>query len=157
MAQPVWRCRKHARINPFAKVISTKWCYKRKPDRFKARVVARGFLQSPWDVGETHSNVAKLSTVRALTLRGLGYTQSHFDDCLWEYKNESENKFIFIIVFADDCLVTGDDGYIRDFMSKISKTYKIRDLGEAETFLGMEMGHAHETRQEYAHYMYLPI
>ena len=54
------------KINPFARVISTKWCYKRKPDRFKARVVARGFLQSPWDVGETHSNVAKLSSVRAL-------------------------------------------------------------------------------------------
>ena len=53
------------RINPFAKVISTKWCYKRKPDRHKARVVARGFLQSPWDVGETHSNVAKLSSIRA--------------------------------------------------------------------------------------------
>ena len=130
---------------------------------YRERVVARGFLQSPWDVGETHSNVAKLSTVRALlskaavkdwdvrqldvqnaylcadiasehvfcsppegqekpgyvmylqkalyglknsakawfdtfaeTLKGLGYTQSHFDDCLWEYKNESENKFIFI-------------------------------------------------------------
>ena len=44
----------------------TKWCYKRKPDRRKERVVARGFLQSPWDVGETHSNVAKLSSVRAL-------------------------------------------------------------------------------------------
>jgi hypothetical protein len=54
------------KINPFARVISTKWCYKRKPDRYKARVVARGFLQSPWDVGETHSNVAKLSSVRAL-------------------------------------------------------------------------------------------
>jgi hypothetical protein len=54
------------KINPFARVISTKWCYNRKPDRHKARVVARGFLQSPWDVGETHSNVAKLSTVRAL-------------------------------------------------------------------------------------------
>ena len=45
-----------------------KWCYKRKPDRHNARVVARGFLRSPyiWDVGETHSNVARLSTVRAL-------------------------------------------------------------------------------------------
>ena len=53
------------KINPFARVISTKWCYKRKPDRYKARVVARGFLQSPWDVGETHSNVAKLSSGRA--------------------------------------------------------------------------------------------
>ena len=194
------------RINPFAKVISTKWCYKRKPDRFKARVVARGFLQSPWDVGETHSNVAKLSSVRALlskaavadysvrqidignaylcadiasehvfcsppegrekpgyvmylqkalyglknsakawfdtfaeTLKGLGYSQSHYDECLWEYKNKSENKKIYIIVFVDDVLAIGDDDYINDFISKISQKYKIRDLGEAETFLGMEI------------------
>ena len=75
----------------------------------------------------------------AETLKRLGYSQSHYDDCLWEYKNEAENKSIFIIVFADDCLVIGDDSYIEDFVSKISKTYKIRDLGEAETFLGMEI------------------
>ena len=47
-------------------MISTRWCYKRKPDRRKARIVAGGFLQSPWDVGETHSNVAKLSAGRGL-------------------------------------------------------------------------------------------
>jgi len=193
------------KINPFARVISTKWCYKRKPDRHKARVVARGFLQSPWDVGETHSNVAKLSTVRALLskaavadysvrqidvgnaylcadiasehvfcsppegrekpgyvmylqkalyglknsakawfdtfstyLKSLGYSQSHYDECLWEYKNKNGKK-LYIIVFVDDCLVIGDDDYIEDFISKINKKYKIRDLGEAETFLGMEI------------------
>ena len=51
------------RINPNARVIPTRFVYKRKPDRYKARVVAKGFLQSPWDVGETYSSVAKLSTV----------------------------------------------------------------------------------------------
>ena len=192
------------KINPFARVISTKWCYKRKPDRYKARVVARGFLQSPWDVGETHSNVAKLSSVRATLskaavkdynirqidignaylcadlsgehvfcsppegrenpgyvmylqkalyglknsakawfdtfsayLKSLGYSQSHYDDCLWEYKKG--NKRLYIIVFVDDCLVIGDDDYIDDFITKVSKKFKIRDLGEAETFLGMEI------------------
>ena len=35
------------KINPFARVISTKWCYKRKPDRHKARVVAREVFSSP--------------------------------------------------------------------------------------------------------------
>ena len=39
----------------------------------------------------------------------------------------------------DDCLVIGDDDYINDFMKEIQKKYKIRDLGEAETFLGMEI------------------
>ena len=75
----------------------------------------------------------------AETLKGLGYSQSHYDECLWEYKNKSENKKIYIIVFVDDVLAIGDDDYINDFISKISQKYKIRDLGEAETFLGMEI------------------
>ena len=192
------------KINPFARVIPTKWCYKQKPDREKARVVAKGFCQSPWDVGETYSSVAKLSTVRALlskaavanysirqldignaylcadiasehvfcsppegreregyvmylqkALYGLknsakawadtfstfltkqGYKRSHYDECLWEYKKGK--KRLFIVVFVDDCLIIGDDEFIDDFMKNIKKEYKIRDLGEAENFLGMEI------------------
>ena len=199
------------KINPHANVISTKWCYKRKPDRYKARVVARGFLQSPWDVGETHSNVAKLSTVRALLskaavndynirqldignaylcadivnehvfcsppegrerpgyvmylqkalyglknsakawfdtfsefLTEIGYTRSDFDDCLWEYKNG--DKKVYIVVFVDDLLVIGDDSYINDFMTCVNKKFKIRDLGEAKSFLGMEITRNRENR-----------
>ena len=72
-------------------------------------------------------------------LKSLGYKQSHYDDCLWEYKDESKNRKIYIIVFVDDVLAIGDDDYINDFISKISQKFKIRDLGEAETFLGMEI------------------
>ena len=190
------------RINPNARVIPTRFVYKRKPDRYKARVVAKGFLQSPWDIGETYSSVAKLSTVRALLskaaiadynirqldignaylcadvqedvfcsppegrerpgyvmylkkalyglknsakawfdtfsayLSELGYKRSDYDECLWEYR--SGNKRVYIVVFVDDCLVIGDDDYIHEFMSKVEKKFKIRDLGEAENFLGME-------------------
>ena len=46
---------------------------------------------------------------------------------------------MYIIVFVDDVLAIGDDDYINDFISKISKKYKIRDLGEAEASLGMEI------------------
>ena len=46
---------------------------------------------------------------------------------------------MYIIVFVDDVLAIGDDDYINDFISKISKKYKIRDLGEAETFVEMEI------------------
>jgi len=72
-------------------------------------------------------------------LKSLGYEQSHYDDCLWEYKDESKNRKIYIIVFVDDVLAIGDDDYINDFIAKISQKFKIRDLGEAETFLGMEI------------------
>ena len=75
----------------------------------------------------------------ATYLKSLGYSQSHYDECLWEYKNKETNKKIFIVVFVDDVLAIGDDDFIDDFISKLSKKYKIRDLGEAETFLGMEI------------------
>ena len=72
----------------------------------------------------------------------MGYEQSHYDECLYELKNSSKNnknKKIYIIVFVDDVLAVGDDDLINDFISKISQKYKIRDLGEAQTFLGMEI------------------
>ena len=55
-------------------------------------------------------------------LKSLGYSQSHYDDCLWEYKKG--NKRLYIIVFVDDCLVIGDDDYIDDFITKVSKSLK---------------------------------
>ena len=70
-------------------------------------------------------------------LTSLGYKKSDYDECVWEYKNG--DKKIYIIVYVDDCLVIGDDDYINDFMKEIQKKYKIRDLGEAGTFLGMEI------------------
>ena len=42
-------------------------------------------------------------------------------------------------MFVDNVLAIGDDDYINDFIAKISQKFKIRDLGEAETFLGMEI------------------
>ena len=173
--------------------------------------MAKGFLQSPWDVGETYSSVAKLSTVRGLiskaavadysirqldignaylcadiasehvfcsppegrerpgyvmylqkALYGLknsakawadtfstfltkqGYTRSDYDECLWEYKNGK--KRLYLIVFVDDVLAIGDDDYIASFMETIKKEYKIRDLGEAECFLGMQINRDREKR-----------
>ena len=58
---------------------------------------------------------------------------------MWEYKDEKTGKKLYIIVFVDDVLAVGDSDFINDFISKISKKYKIRDLGEAETFLGMQI------------------
>ena len=47
------------------KIIKSKWVWKRKPDRYKARCVAKGFMQSPFDYGETYAPVAKFSTIRS--------------------------------------------------------------------------------------------
>lgn len=54
-------------------LIGVKWVYKTKMnekgefDRFKARLVEKGFLQQPGiDFGETFAPVARLDTVRAV-------------------------------------------------------------------------------------------
>ena len=39
------------------KIIRQKWVYKQKPDQKKVRLVAKGFMQSPWDIGETYAPV----------------------------------------------------------------------------------------------------
>ena len=57
-------------------------------------------------------------------MKSLGYSQSHYDECLWEYKNKETNKKIFIVVFVNDVLAIGDDDYIDDFISKLSKNTK---------------------------------
>lgn len=49
-----------------AKIIKCKWVYKQKPDRYKARLVVKGFMQSLFDYGETYAPVSKFSTVRSL-------------------------------------------------------------------------------------------
>ena len=53
---------------------------------------------------------------------------------------------MYIVVFVDDLLVIGDDSYINDFMTCVNKKFKIRDLGEAKSFLGMEITRNRENR-----------
>ena len=50
------------------KIIRSKWVYKYKEveARYKCRLVAKGFMQSPFDYGETYAPVCKLATVRTL-------------------------------------------------------------------------------------------
>ena len=49
-----------------AKLLSSKWVWKRKPDRYKSRVCIRGFLQDLRDVGETYAPVCRMESIRAL-------------------------------------------------------------------------------------------
>ena len=52
-------------------------------------------------------------------LKSAGYSQSHYDECLWEYKNKNGKK-LYVIVPVDDCLVIRDDDCIDDFISKVN-------------------------------------
>ena len=47
-------------------VISSKFVYKQKPDRKKARICARGFLQHPHEVGNRYAPVCRQETIRCM-------------------------------------------------------------------------------------------
>ena len=67
----------------------------------------------------------------------MGYKQSTYDPCLYYYKNG--DRFIYVALYVDDCIYVGDDEYMRDFEHAISAEFKVRLLGNAKTFLGMEI------------------
>jgi len=67
----------------------------------------------------------------------MGYKQSIYDPCLYYYKNG--DRFIYVALYVDDCIYVGDDEYMRDFEHAISAEFKVRLLGNATTFLGMEI------------------
>ena len=201
------------------KIIKSKWVYKYKDVemRYKCRLCAKGFMQSPFEYGETYAPVCKLSTVRTLLsyatshganwgFRGLdistafinatlkepvymdppeGYQHADGKGMVWKLKkaiyglkqsprdwydtliswmmdtnpdtktgfNQSDNdpclfyrkvgdKILWCCIYVDDMLMAGDDELIEEFMAAIMKQYKIRDLGEPKTFLGMEINRA---------------
>ena len=47
-------------------MIKCKWVCKRKPGRYKARLIATGLMQSPFDYSETYAPVCKLTTPRPM-------------------------------------------------------------------------------------------
>ena len=198
------------------KIIRSKWVYKYKEVemRYKCRLCAKGFMQSPFEYGETYAPVCRLSTVRTLLsyatshgnnwgFRGLdistafinatlkdsvymeppeGYQHPDGKGMVWELKKaiyglkqsprdwydtliewmmdpnpanntgfkQSDNdpclfyrkvgdKILWCCIYVDDMLMAGDQELITNFMSTIEVKYKIRDLGEPKTFLGMEI------------------
>lgn len=47
---------------------------------------------------------------------------------------------IFILIYVDDILVTGNDiAYVNDFVKKLDKIFSLKDLGSLYYFLGLEV------------------
>ena len=55
------------------------------------------------------------------------------------YKDPNSNKEIFVAVYVDDLLATGCDEFIKQLVTYMKNKFTVRDLGEAKSFLGMEI------------------
>jgi hypothetical protein len=71
-------------------------------------------------------------------LKVIGCTTADSDPGLYTYRGKSAN--VYILVYVDDILIAGKD---RDLVSsvkaKLAALFDIRDMGEASTFVGIEI------------------
>jgi hypothetical protein len=70
-------------VHAGVKIIKSRWVYKIKPDKYKARFVVKGFLQAAKDVGETFSPTVKMITLRLIFALAavLSWTCRQMDVC----------------------------------------------------------------------------
>ena len=118
--------------------------YMRQPEGFndgsgrvwKLRKSLYGLKQAPrvWN--------AKLDKV----LKGLGLEQSILDPALYFLKRDGE--VVFILDFVDDMLIVGSAMSIVDYVKEsLCSHFDMKDLGEAEYYLGMHIKRNRSTRE----------
>ncbi|CAH9146153.1 unnamed protein product [Cuscuta epithymum] len=70
-------------------------------------------------------------------LLSIGFRASKTDVSLFIYTHDHD--MVFLLVYVDDILVTGNNAsLIATIIGKLSRTFKIRDLGRLSFFLGIE-------------------
>ena len=72
------------------------------------------------------------------TMRKLNFTQSDADPCL--YSRISNGQSLYVTIFVDDLLIAGSNmNVINSFKQELKSKYRMKDLGELNYFLGMEV------------------
>jgi hypothetical protein len=71
-----------------------------------------------------------------LWMKETGYEQSKVDACL--FTKRVDGKVLYVCLYVDDVLYTGDDGLMEQFKADINKRFKVRHL-DATTFLGLSI------------------
>nr|GEU60672.1 hypothetical protein [Tanacetum cinerariifolium] len=178
------------------KCIGLKWLFKTKlnekgeVDKYKARVVVRGYGQEfGVDYEEVYASVAQDVYVQQpqgyvvknnehkvyklqKALYGLkqaprawfsrieayfdkeGFTRSSCEHALF-IKTTSDGKLLFVNIYVDDLLYTGnDEGMLDEFKSSMKDEFEMTDMGKMRYFLGIEVFQSpvgiHVSQQKYA-------
>eukprot|EP00253_Pinus_taeda_P030771 PITA_30771 len=72
-----------------------------------------------------------------ICITGLGFTKSDTNVNL--YHITVEGKFLIIVVYVDDLILTGDEKLIKSCKEYLARELKMKDLGLVHYFLGMEV------------------
>ena len=94
----------------------------------KLKSAQYGLVQSPRLWMETFSKI----------LTALGMTQCKSDPCLFVQFDENERLVLMVVVYCDDCIITGYKTYVAKIKEGIAKTVKISDLGKLKKHLGVD-------------------
>ncbi|KAJ7967937.1 Retrovirus-related Pol polyprotein from transposon TNT 1-94 [Quillaja saponaria] len=165
---------------PYGKrAIGCKWVFtiKRKADgtieRYKARLVARGFTQTYGvDYQETFAPVAKMNSIRVLIscAVNLGWDLQQLDvknaflhgdlaeevymeippgfSCQKTEGKHCHGRITILIVYVDDIVVTGDNPIeVSKLKNHLAREFEIKDLGKLSYFLGIEVAHSEKGLQ----------
>ncbi|KAA8550319.1 hypothetical protein F0562_002003 [Nyssa sinensis] len=146
-------------LPPSKSAVGCKWIYKIKTrsdgsvERYKARLVAKGFSQEYGiDYEETFAPVARLTSVRSLlAIAAVRYWQLFQMDVKNAFLNGDLAEEVYMhpppgyahpphIVFRLWRALYGDDlSGIRDLQHFLSQNFEMKDLGQLNYFLGLEV------------------
>ncbi|RVW39391.1 hypothetical protein VitviT2T_024278 [Vitis vinifera] len=151
-------------LPPGSKPIGCKWVFRRKYhtddmiQTFKARLVAKGFKQREGiDYFDTYAPVARTTLIRILfALASIHNLFVHQMDVKTTFLNGDLNEEVYmeqpegfvllgnenkvLCLYVDDMLILSDDmrGII-ETKKFLSSTFKMKDLGEVDTILGIKV------------------
>ena len=67
------------------------------------------------------------------------FKRSNYDSCVY-FKRSDDGSFVYLLLYVNDMLIaTNDKENIRNVKVQLSKEFEMKDLGETDKILGMEI------------------